>query len=177
MPSEKLDTLLVGSPLDRVLRALNHPLRRRILRELGTRPASASALARAFDEELGAVSYHLNQVLARECGVIELVETIARRGALEKIYGLNTEIWAEVATVPELGGGGCDWFPVEVDSPTWDEICAARREFHERVTAAVEAGRRRPHEPETEAEELDGTRRFIVAVAAFPTAEPNGGSR
>ncbi|HET7454277.1 MAG TPA: helix-turn-helix domain-containing protein [Solirubrobacterales bacterium] len=169
MSAEKLDRLLVGSPLDRVLRALNHPLRRRILRELGSGPASASSLAKVFDEELGAVSYHLNQVLARECGVVELVDTIARRGALEKIYGLDKTIWAEVSSSSELGGAGCEWFPVEVDSPTWHEICEARRDFQDRVSAAVERVRQR----EEQGRQL---RRFIVAVATFPTVAPSEGS-
>lgn len=173
MGIEKLDTILVGTPLDRVLRALNHPLRRRILRELNTAPASASALAKAFDEELGAVSYHLNQVLARECGVVELVETIARRGALEKVFGLNRAIWDEVSSVPELGGGGAEWLPIEVDSPTWQEICEARRDFQARVAEAVAASQRRA----AGSKELGSeTRRFIVGVAAFPTA-PSGGGR
>ncbi len=176
MSSGKLDTIPVGSPLDRVLRALNHPLRRRILRELGSEPASASTLAKTFDEELGAVSYHLNQVLARECGVIELVETVARRGALEKIYGLNQAIWAEVSAVPELGGGGCDWFPVEVDPPTWLEICEARRDFQDRVAAAVAASRERSGRPDAD-ERGRQMRRFIVGVAAFPTAESSEGCR
>jgi DNA-binding transcriptional ArsR family regulator len=171
---EKLDTIRVGTPLDRVLRALNHPLRRRILRELNTAPASASALAKAFDEELGAVSYHLNQVLARECGVVELVETVARRGALEKVFGLNRAIWQEVSSVPEFGGGGCDWLPIEVDSPTWQEICEARRDFQSRVAEAVEASRQRSEGSEELSTE---TRRFIVGVAAFPTAGSSGGSR
>lgn len=174
MALEKLDTILVGTPLDRVLRALNHPLRRRILRELNTAPASASALAKAFDEELGAVSYHLNQVLARECGVVELVETVARRGALEKVFGLNREIWEEVSSVPEFGGGGCDWLPIEVDPPTWQEICEARKEFQARVAEAVEAGQQRSAGAGDLSPE---TRRFIVGVAAFPTARSNGGSR
>jgi len=67
------------SALDRVLNALNHPLRRDILRELADSPSSASKLAKAFGKDLGVVSYHLNKVLAKQCKVVELLVTQARR--------------------------------------------------------------------------------------------------
>ena len=60
------------SPLDRVLHALGHPVRRQILRSLVRRDGSASAISKELDLDLSVVSYHLNQVLARECGVVEL---------------------------------------------------------------------------------------------------------
>jgi DNA-binding transcriptional ArsR family regulator len=157
-------TLFVGSPLDRVLKALNHPLRRRILRELSRGPASASSLAKVFDEEVGAVSYHLNQVLAKECGVVRLVEEVARRGALEKVWGLNQAIWKEVMTTPELASADCKLLPLEVDEPTWQEICAARRDFQDRIAAAVEAGR-----SYSGSSDQGSTQRVIVGVAAFAT--------
>src|SRR5262245_54740269 len=102
--------------VDRVLRALNHPVRRRILHELSGGPASASMLAKRFGSELGMVSYHLNQVLAKECGVVELVDTVARRGALEKIYGLDARTWEQLAHDPEPGTGAYGLFPLEVDN-------------------------------------------------------------
>lgn len=43
-------------------------------------------LARSFGMDLGVVSYHLNQVLAKQCRVVELVDTVPRRGSVEKIY-------------------------------------------------------------------------------------------
>lgn len=148
--------------LDRLLRALNHPVRRRILRELSEGPASASTLAQRFGEELGMVSYHLNQVLAKECGLVELVDTIARRGALEKIYGLNPKAWEPLASAPEPGTGGFGIFPLEVDGSTWREICDAQRDFQERIAAAVQAS----DGPGTE---IGSQRqRVIVGVAAFP---------
>ncbi|HKF82157.1 MAG TPA: helix-turn-helix domain-containing protein [Solirubrobacterales bacterium] len=77
------------APLDRILRVLNHPVRRRILRELADGPGSATTLSRQLGEELGLVSYHLNQVLAKDCRIVELVDSVARRGAIEKIYQLK----------------------------------------------------------------------------------------
>ena len=57
----------LDAPLDRVLRALGHPLRRRILRALVDGNGSASTLSKEFRVSLGTVSYHLNQILAKEC--------------------------------------------------------------------------------------------------------------
>jgi hypothetical protein len=48
-------------------------------------------LSRAFKLELGVVSYHLSQVLAKQCEVVELVDTVPRRGSVERIYGLRIE--------------------------------------------------------------------------------------
>jgi len=85
------------SAVDRILTALNHPLRRRILRELAEGEGSASTLSRRLEIDLGIVSYHLKQVLAKQCRVVELVDTVPRRGSVEKIYGLR----AGFATLPD----------------------------------------------------------------------------
>jgi DNA-binding transcriptional ArsR family regulator len=77
-----------GSAVDRILSALGHPVRRRILGELAAGAGSASMLSRAFGVDLGVVSYHLNQVLAKQCKVVELVDTVPRRGSIEKFYEL-----------------------------------------------------------------------------------------
>lgn len=89
------------SPLDRVLHALGHPVRRQILRELATGAGSASTLSRAIGAELGMVSYHLNQVLAKQCRVVELVDTVPRRGSVEKLYELSIESPRELAAAAE----------------------------------------------------------------------------
>ena len=39
--------------------------------------------------DLGVVSYHLGGVLAKQCMVVELVDTVPRRGSVEKFYGLR----------------------------------------------------------------------------------------
>ena len=88
------------APLDRVLRALNHPVRRLILRSLVNGPGSATTLSRQLELELGLVSYHLNQVLAKDCEIIELVDSIPRRGAIEKVYRLKLD------NLGGPGGGG-----------------------------------------------------------------------
>lgn len=65
--------------------ALNHPLRRHILRILGeTEIASATEIARQKELRLGNVAYHV-KVLA-DLEVLELVHRRKVRGAFEKFY-------------------------------------------------------------------------------------------
>ncbi len=92
--------------LDRVLRALNHPIRRRMLRAMIDGPGSATTLARQLKLELGLTSYHLNQVLAKECGIVELVDSIPRRGAIEKVYRLKFDALSETGGEAGDGKGG-----------------------------------------------------------------------
>lgn len=182
------------APLDRVLRALNHPIRRRILRALVDEKASASALAKKLKLNLGLVSYHLNQVLAKECEVVELVEWVPRRGAVEKIYSLRFHAltegdpaqggdagagpWAmsleecfivavaamEADAFEDLEGSGWNWLLAQVDSEGWRELCAASEDFNARARAAVEGSRDRS--------EGESARDVVVGVAAFPAASP-----
>jgi len=65
--------------------ALNHPLRRQVLRvvkENGT--ASATELCQRFDLPLSNVSYHVKVLV--DLGVLELVRTRKVRGARERFY-------------------------------------------------------------------------------------------
>jgi DNA-binding transcriptional ArsR family regulator len=68
----------------RLVKALAHPLRVQILRVLQDRVASPSELSTELDVRLANLSYHM-RVLAR-LGVIELVKTQPRRGAVEHYY-------------------------------------------------------------------------------------------
>jgi DNA-binding transcriptional ArsR family regulator len=83
--SRKVSTQPVADPVDRrIVKALSHPLRTRILQLLSERVASPNEMAKALDEPLGNVSYHVRILLDHEC--IELVDTQPRRGALEHFY-------------------------------------------------------------------------------------------
>jgi hypothetical protein len=95
--------------------------------------------------------------------VVELVDAVPKRGALEKIYGLDSDVWNQLSARPELEGG-FDCFPVEVDSTAWNEICTARNEFEERVAAVVQASVNQPTD-----EVMTEVRRIIVGVGAFLT--------
>jgi len=182
------ETGRLETPLDRVLRALNHPLRRRVLRALVDGSSSASTLSKELGVGLGLVSYHLNQVLARECEVVELVKEVPRRGATEKFYRLKFQalsggdsapgsramsleecfivaVAAMEANVFEaLDGSSWDWFLAQVDSRGWAEIAAASEEFNDRARAAVEATRARSGQAES--------REVVVGAAAFPAVPP-----
>lgn len=70
-----------------VLTALNHPIRREILRYLENHNnggISPSKLANELDHPLGNVAYHI-RILA-ESGVLKLSTTKPRRGAVEHFY-------------------------------------------------------------------------------------------
>lgn len=181
------------TPLDRVLRALNHPIRRRILRALLDESKSASGLSKQLGVSLGLISYHLNQVLDRECEVVELVEMVPRRGAMEKFYRLKFQALTEGDSAPgayasdglremsleeclivavaameadaleALDGSSWDWFLAQVDSEGWDEICGARDDFKGRARAAVDGSQVRAGEK---------TRDLVVGVTAFPAVSP-----
>lgn len=79
-----------------LISALNHPLRRRILRAyLDDRfqVASSTQLATEMEMPLGNVAYHV-KTLAR-LGVLELVSSQKVRGAEERFYVLSLADWAE----------------------------------------------------------------------------------
>ena len=81
MSTEAIEVKNTDPALDqRLIKALAHPLRERILQALNENVASPAQLARALDEPLGNVSYHVKILL--ECEAIELVRTAPVRGAI-----------------------------------------------------------------------------------------------
>ena len=181
-----------SAPLDRVLRALNHPVRRRILRALVDGTGSATTISQKIEMELSIVSYHLSQVLAKECDIVELVDTVPRRGAIEKFYRLKFHALSGADPGEEggeqpsrrmsfeecfivavsamdadafvaLDGSSWDWSLAQVDALAWQEIRAAGEEFNARISEAAEASRRRAAED---------ARSVVVGVAAFPAVSP-----
>jgi len=182
-----------GAPLDRVLRALNHPIRRRILRALVDGTGSATTISQKTGMELSLVSYHLSQVLAKECDIVELVDTVPKRGALEKFYRLKFHALSDADpgagngqppssrrmsfeeclilavsamdadVFADLDGSSWDWSLAEVDAEAWQEIRAASEEFEARLRQASEESQRRA---------ATQTRSVVVGVAAFPAVTP-----
>jgi DNA-binding transcriptional ArsR family regulator len=75
----------------RVVKALSHPLRYRILGRLNAGEASPVEMAREMDVPVGRVSHHV-RTLAR-IGAIELVRTRPRRGAVEHFYRAAVPAW------------------------------------------------------------------------------------
>jgi DNA-binding transcriptional ArsR family regulator len=84
----------------RLIKALGHPLRQRILIALNTKVASPSELSKELGEPLGNVSYHVK--ILSECEAIELVKTAPVRGAVEHFYRaqvrpyFDDESWANL---------------------------------------------------------------------------------
>ena len=98
----------------RLVRAIGHPLRLRLLTIFNERVASPSDLAAELGEPIGNVSYH-TRILAR-LGCVELVKTKQVRGAVEHYYRavvrpvFSDDDWAELPTVDSqvAGRGGAD---------------------------------------------------------------------
>jgi DNA-binding transcriptional ArsR family regulator len=74
----------------RLARALNHPLRVRILAVLNERPASPKELAEILDEELSNVSYHTRELYRLDC--IEVAKREQVRGAMKTTYRGTTRM-------------------------------------------------------------------------------------
>jgi DNA-binding transcriptional ArsR family regulator len=135
----------------RIVRALSHPIRHRVLVALNQRVASPKELAAELGEPLGNVSYH-TRVLA-QLGCIELVSTTQRRGALEHHYRavmrpyfddaawaqipvstrrslFDSELdrlWNDVAEAAKVGGfdhprAHVSWTAVDVDEEGFNEL-------------------------------------------------------
>jgi DNA-binding transcriptional ArsR family regulator len=81
---------------DQLLRALNHPLRRRILRLMDNETSSPAALAAELGEPLPSVSYHVR--VLDKCDVLQLVRAQPVRGSVEHVYrSLVEPKWARTA--------------------------------------------------------------------------------
>lgn len=68
----------------KVMKALGHPIRQKILDVLRDEVASPSEVAKEIGEPLGNVSYHFK--ILRQCDAVELVRTRPVRGALKHFY-------------------------------------------------------------------------------------------
>jgi DNA-binding transcriptional ArsR family regulator len=85
----------------RIVKALSHPLRYRILARLNAGVASPVEIARELDVPVGRVSHHVRTLAG--IGAIELVSTRPRRGAVEHFYRAAVPAWftdADWAAVP-----------------------------------------------------------------------------
>ena len=187
-----------GDEVDRqLIRALAHPLRVQILRNLEDKPRSPKQLSDRSGDPLGTISYHLRVLL--DCGCVELVETIPRRGAVEHIYkltpqgGIGSRAWQNVppslrsgivggafdafvkravealegGTLQSREGSGITWIPLMVDEQGWDELRQVSEEAEARFRRVAEESADRLKEP-TKAIAV------IVAVAAFEQAGGEG---
>lgn len=84
----------------RLIKAIAHPLRTRVLLALGEEASSPKRIADELGEPLGRVSHHV-RVLVR-LGALELVETRQRRGAVEHFYRATVQPFFDDSTWARL---------------------------------------------------------------------------
>ena len=85
---------------ERLAKAMAHHLRQRILEVLNRRVSSPREVAEELGEKLGDVGYHFRML--REYGVIELVRTEQRRGAVKHFYRATSRAMLDNATWARL---------------------------------------------------------------------------
>ena len=146
----------------RIMKALSHPLRVRMLTVLNQKVASPSELADELDEPLGNVSYHMR--FLADLNMVKLVRTEPRRGAVEHYYEalepplVSDDDWARLPAAlrralsdstlsdiaRELEGaaetGGFDrpnmhlsHTALVLDQRGWDELSALLDDVHEQA--------------------------------------------
>lgn len=166
----------LAAPSERIVKAMNHPIRFAALSILAERVASPSDLAKELGETVGAVAYHVR--ILRDLGAIELVETAQRRGATESYYRATVRAWYsddEYARLPArrrrelfaptirtivddavraLANGGFDdtrahasRTAFDVDDQGFDELVAVLAETAEKVQAIQAAAATRAEKP------------------------------
>lgn len=156
----------------RLVKALAHPLRIRILAILEDRVASPSEIAEQLDAPLGNVSYHVRQLA--ELGLISLVRETPVRGTLEHHYKaeirprITDKAWSAApdivkhatvsATLEQVGvnvnraaaDGGfskdnahLSRIPLVLDSEGWNEIAGELNSLLDRVERIQRAANKR----------------------------------
>lgn len=178
----------------RLVRALGHPLRVKILEVVQLRNASPSELTDLLEAPLGNVAYHVR--VLEKCGCIEQVATARRRGAVEHYFRarprsyIGHKDWRKVpkslrdsVTGSQLGtffdraadaleAGTIDahddttlnWMPMAVDAEGWAEVAVVFQAAAARLEKIHELNRRRMAESGEEATSL------VVGMAAFEPA-------
>lgn len=120
----------------RLMKALDHPMRTRILMRLQRGASSPVMLSQELEEKLGSVSYHVR--VLHEHGFIELERSIQRRGALEHIYRLVTPSLLTDEEWEQVGGRLQDHTREVLDALWADSGCAvADGSLDQRLDRAV----------------------------------------
>jgi DNA-binding transcriptional ArsR family regulator len=156
----------------RIMKALSHPLRVRMLTLLHQKVASPSELADELDEPLGNVSYHMR--FLADLKMVKLVRTEPRRGAVEHYYEalepplISDADWAQLpvalrrslsdSTLSDIardlkGAGEAGGFDREnmhvnrvaltLDAQGWDELSALLSDVLERARGIQEQSNKR----------------------------------
>jgi hypothetical protein len=179
----------------RLVHALAHPLRVKILEVLSDHVASPNLLAGQLETGLSDVAYH-TRALDRY-GCLELVDTAQKRGATEHFYKVTPGAfvggpsWRKVPravrggvsaatlqtfldkAIPALEAGTLDdrdetifrWMPLFLDQEGWEEVVKILEEATNRVLAAHLRSQDRLNETGGR-----GAISTVVGQAAFETA-------
>jgi DNA-binding transcriptional ArsR family regulator len=107
----------------RIVKAIAHPLRARLLGILNQKVASPNELAKETGEPLGNVSYHVRLLADLDC--VELVRTAPRRGAVEHYYQATVPAWFDKVTWPRLPASVRGSFSGSAVTVIGDEIATA----------------------------------------------------
>ena len=103
MPARAGNGRRAGLSDPQLIKALAHPMRTRILGLLDERIASPRQLSRELDAPVQNVSYHVRELA--KLGLIKLVRTTSRRGAIEHHYTavaaprVSDEAWSELPLI------------------------------------------------------------------------------
>jgi DNA-binding transcriptional ArsR family regulator len=178
----------------RLVRALGHPLRVKVLDVLQVRDASPSELTELLSAPLGNVAYHVR--VLEKCGCIEQVATARRRGAVEHYFRarprsfIGHRDWRKVPRSLREGVTGSalgtffdraadalesgtieahddttlNWMPLAVDPAGWAEVAAVFEAAANRLEAIHALCRKRMEASGEEATPL------VVGMAAFEPA-------
>lgn len=178
----------------RLVRALAHPLRIKILEILTERVTSPNRISDDLEAGLSHVAYHTRAL--DKCGCLELVDTAQRRGATEHFYKasphsfIGDRIWRRVPrallggisgatlqsfmdrAVAALEAGTIDgrkdttlyWMPVLLDEQGWNKVTATMEETVDKVLVIQEESRERISRRKGR-----GAISAIVGVASFET--------
>jgi DNA-binding transcriptional ArsR family regulator len=156
----------------RIMKALSHPLRVRMLTLLNQKVSSPSELADELGEPLGNVSYHMR--FLADLKMVKLVRTEPRRGAVEHYYQaleppqVSGDDWAQLPAslrrtlsdgvlgqiAKDLSGaaktGGFDRDNMHVsrhamvlDQEGWDELSALLADVQQRARAIQDRSAKR----------------------------------
>lgn len=181
----------------RLARALNHPLRARILAVLNDRPMASVELADHFDFNLSNVSYHVR--VLHDLRLIERVGTVQVRGATKTTYAgttrmlLDDEVWSQLsketrtgitgAAVGEaferaataLAAGTIDSKPdfavinlkIDLDDLAWRKVAAIIKAAYEKISEIEVESTNRADPGDTE--------RFTISLLAYESPKDGDG--
>jgi len=190
----------------RLVKALAHPLRVRILSILETRNASPNELSKEIGAPLGTVSYHVRRL--DELGLVKLVSTAPRRGAVEHYYKaeatprVTDKAWSQApeivkqalvgASLGQLseqvndaaveGGFSRDGaylarMPVLIDQQGWDDLNALMGRVEEEVDQIAAASEKRLRKSDHEGELAATAVVMLFERALKPAAAGRAGRR